>query len=290
MRTFVTIVIANLAWLTCLSQESILITKDKTDYYEEYYVLKSDKKTKNGKYVKFAKTFGQYSLETVGNYKNGYKEGYWEKYYSVTNNIESKGYYRNNLEDSIWTFYYPQAESNNLEEVITSKGRTIQVKDSNPILCKSGQYKNGKLIGVWEFFDEQGQLFQKYDFDKRSLCFANGKDINNIEAGFIEGEFLTKQELYKSFNFYNISLSSPSSGKVVFEFTIDNQGQIKNIRQLENTIANNIFLGRAKETVKSLNNIFYPKTIDGITQSSTKTITFEIIEKSFYSKFLIQFN
>ena len=80
---------------TTYGQETILVTKDKDDSYEEYHVLKSDKKIKHGSSLRLSKfMLHGYALESVGYYSHGMRNGYWESYYKNLNNVRDKGYYK----------------------------------------------------------------------------------------------------------------------------------------------------------------------------------------------------
>jgi len=73
------------------AQQTVVVTKDKETYYEEYSVLESDKKIEHGSYSRLNKPIiGEYSLHSFGSYVNGQKDGYWEIYYEDNNNIREK--------------------------------------------------------------------------------------------------------------------------------------------------------------------------------------------------------
>ena len=263
-------------------QQTILITKDRDNYYEEYSVLKSDKKIRHGRCLKLSKPLlGGYSFELVGNYSDGLKDGYWETYYENINNIRDKGFYKNDIMDSIWVYFYPEGIRRNLAEVESDDGLSLQVVNANPIASKTGRYKNGELSGVWEYFDQRGVIYQKFDHDNDSLIFFNNADINNIEAGFIGGEFLLRQHLYDVFDFYG-TMSTINSKialqptRIVLRFTIDEEGRLSDVTELENTANNKKISARAWETTQSLDALWYPGKNNGIPQITTKTIIFKL--------------
>ena len=88
-----------------LAQETVTVkTKPKKWdwYYEEYQVLKSDRKTFHGPYKKFSKN-DDVILEE-GNYNNGKKDGLWAEYTNKRKLI-TKGYYTDNIPSGVWEFY-----------------------------------------------------------------------------------------------------------------------------------------------------------------------------------------
>ncbi len=288
MKVLGTLVLIMLYHLT-YSQLTTVVTKDKDDYYEEYSVLQTDKKVKHGSYIKLKKGFlGGYSLMTVGNYANGQKDGYWENYYAKSNNIKEKGFYKNDLRDSIWVLYYPERDENDLIEVKTSEGISIQVVDANPVACKAGKYKNDTIAGIWQYYDETGELTHSYDHDSGAVTFVrsrNNQNSENYNAGFIEGDYLFWQYLYETFDFEGLMNSINTKihlepGKLTFKFTINENGLIDDLHCTEQTINNKKMYARATETIQSLNGHLYPKKLNGTNQSEVKTISFALDTES----------
>jgi periplasmic protein TonB len=82
------------------SQETIQIKNKKTN--EVYFVLKSDKKTKHGKYQKFN---SDRKIVTEGYYKNGKKDSLWIHYQSNGHDLSSKGNYLAEKKIGVWELY-----------------------------------------------------------------------------------------------------------------------------------------------------------------------------------------
>ena len=270
-------------------QPTTIVTKDKETSYEEYYVLESDKKIKHGSYVKLDKLLiGGYAFEAIGSYSNGVKEGYWETYYENNNNIKEKGFYKNGQRDSVWVLFYAEGVSRNLEQQQNENGASLQIVDANPVVWTTGKYANGKAIGTWEYFDERGVLYQIFDHDKASLTFLKNSDLKNVDAGFIGGENLLTKHLYESFDFKDVMNSVDTkirlqSGKVVFEFIIDEKGSVRDIVELESTINSKKLRARALEVTHGLDHKWYPKVVDGQRQPTKKKIIFDLAVDSKYS-------
>ncbi len=284
--------------LICISlenfaQETISILKDKDSYYEEYYVLKSDKKTKHGSYIKLDRPiYGGLFIESFGSYSQGKKSGYWEAYYPNRNNIKSKGNYnKDGLKEGRWTYFYPETKPLDLFSSDSENGASFQVMWANPTTAQSGNYSNGEKRGVWDYFDEAGFLRQQFDHDSDSLVYSHNADLENIEAGYIGGEFFLKQHLNETFDFPAYLQSSNNTislntGMIIFLFTIDEKGKIVNITEIEDTIKNKKIYNRALATTQSLDSKWYPEKKNGTKQASTKTIAFELQVETKHSSFV----
>ena len=270
-----------------LSQQTVLVTKDKNNYFEEYSVLAKDKKVKHGSYLKLIKPYWNglllngYAMESAGYYDNGKKTGSWEVYFKANNNIKERGFYKDDLRDSTWLFFYSQGKVNRLVEVTTNEGSSYEIANARPVVCKSGKYLNGVPIGIWEYFNTKGSLIQKFDFDKNELLFLENNDLKNYETGFMGGEFLLNQYLYDEFDFDGLMKTinakvNLKTGKITIRFTIDENGSIKDITEEINTITNGKFTKRALQTIESMSKMWYSKHVDGKPIASQKTVSFEL--------------
>lgn len=220
------------SWVICFqlnAQPTILVSHDKKEYLEEFDVLESNRKMKHGSYLKIIKgPFGLY-FDEIGNYKNNQKHGYWEKYYLTANNIEYSGFFKNGLKDSVWSYYYHQGEGKELIQKKTNEGIGFEIKNQKLIIKASGTYANGNRIGSWKFFDEKGELFQIFDYDKQSLLFS--MDADRLPCNPLLGDGDTfETDLFESINFQKEFAGSikPDTDKSVriieIEFKIDRKG------------------------------------------------------------------
>src|ERR1700722_16870019 len=73
------------------------------------------------------------------------KQGSYQKF-NLDNNLDISGFYKHGLMDSVWT------EFNSLEKIMSK-----------------GKYHLGNKAGIWEYYTIDGNLEQKYDFDKKEL-------------------------------------------------------------------------------------------------------------------------
>ncbi len=266
------------------AQETILVTKNRDKDYEEYSVLKSDKKIRQGDYIKLRKPlYGGFVLSESGRFDHGEKNGFWETYYKDNNNIKSRGYYKNNLKDSLWIFYFPEGIKRNLQEIQSGQGVRLEVLNAHPVISMTGNYLNGKLKGLWMYFDTGGNIVQKYDFDNDSLIFLGNGNIRNRASGFIGGDLLMNLYLNDTFDFEGLMKSIDSKinlhkGTIAFTFTIDENGRMIDIRETKNDLKNKKFYDRALLTVNSLSGMWYPKMMNGSKMKENKSISFNLDE------------
>jgi len=82
-----------------LAQKTVKVTERHNRWDKEiYYVLKSDRSVRHGKYQRIGLN-GQVNAE--GNYKNGLKDSTWTEYMG-------KGTYTNGVKVGIWEYYYSE--------------------------------------------------------------------------------------------------------------------------------------------------------------------------------------
>lgn len=150
---------------------------------EEYYVLKSDKKTKQGSYVKYdnAGPFSKIRILESGAYKGGEKDGLWTYFYmlnyykgeSPNLEVKTKGHYVNGKKNGVWVYYHMDTVSNPTQ--LTSFGNNreqqvvIDLNYASQKLKLVGSYLNDKRIGEWTSFDFEGNVEQKYNFSNQKL-------------------------------------------------------------------------------------------------------------------------
>lgn len=208
-----------------LAQETMAVKNKKTN--EVYFVLKSDKKTKHGKYQKF----------------NDDKK------------IIVEGYYKDGKKDSIW----------------------IQYQSNGNQLSSKGNYLLNEKIGVWELYNEFGQLEQKYDHTKNELIYskcnpafetcriflANDTLVDKLECAPIYkgGPGVMYRSILHKIVYPGLSKEQGIQGTVYINFTIDSLG---------NTSNHYVFKGIGKEcdeealrVVKLIPDNWIPGVFDG---------------------------
>lgn len=103
MKRIITILLITISTIS-FGQEVKKMKENKNYGKATFYVLKSDMKTKHGKYS--IKGYTGRALIVEGNYSNGKKDGIWtERYYRKGRNLKSQGKYENDIQVGNWTFY-----------------------------------------------------------------------------------------------------------------------------------------------------------------------------------------
>jgi hypothetical protein len=283
MRELILFLILGLFFEKSLSQTTKLIVNDTKDYYEEYDVLTSDSKMKHGIYFKIEKlVMGRIASSAVGNFSQGKRSGYWEEYYPFRNNIETKGFYKEGLKDSVWQRFFEQENSRELRRVESNGELSLKVIDANPVLGSIGKYRNDRKVGLWSYYDRNGNHCQTFDYDKNVLIFQKGVDIDNTNSTLIGDKFFLYRNLHGIINYDKDFLKSITPDinnpveKLVIEFTVNENGNTVNIRVLEDAIKSKRFEKRVTETIDAQDGVWSPKRVNGVAISSERQISFEI--------------
>ncbi len=114
---------------------------------EIYYVLKSDKKVKHGKYL--VKNPFSNNLRVTGEYAFGEKHGLWIEYNILCNKIRSRGYYKKGKRIGKWKFFdytgkFIQEYDYDAKKIIASK-EVERVKEY-PKLLEYEVFINDSLV------------------------------------------------------------------------------------------------------------------------------------------------
>ena len=101
-----------------------------------------------------------------GNYQN----------FAYKNAVRINGYYKDGLKDSTWTEYHWQGKIKSM-----------------------GTYKYDKQIGIWEYYDRNGELVQKYNYTENKLIFnKENETLKDKEFSVINGSDTIKTKLDQS--------------------------------------------------------------------------------------------
>ena len=84
-------------------------------------------------------------LEMRGNYKDGKDDGLWESYYE-SGQLEMRGNYKDGEPDGLREFHYDNGQ-------LESRGNV-----------KDGGFGFGQEDGLWEYFDEEGNLTETQEW------------------------------------------------------------------------------------------------------------------------------
>jgi hypothetical protein len=58
------------------------------------------------------------------------------------------------------------------------------IAKTNDHLLATGNYHNGKRVGIWKFLDKKGKAIQSYNYDTDKLEFNDTTDVRNIRYYF----------------------------------------------------------------------------------------------------------
>lgn len=94
-----------------------LVSNPFTHRWEEYHVLKSDKKIKHGPYQQLVND----KVEETGFYKDNQKDSTWTKFFFYSGAIREQGLYAKNQRVGVWTFYNNKNELEQSYDFSTQK-------------------------------------------------------------------------------------------------------------------------------------------------------------------------
>lgn len=277
-----------------LAQEVVLKTKDRDESYEEYFVLIEDKKVKHGSYLKITRpglnVFGNNYFSQIGNYHMGEKDGLWEEYYDNCNQIEYRGFFEQGVKDSLWTYFYRDGGVKQVREHHTENGNSVEIIDLNDRISAQGSYQADKKVGIWNYFDPNRQLLQKFDFDKDSLLHHHEyRNLENKPLTFIGGDYEMNRYFYREYGFKDIMDKinrklSIKPGVITIEFEVDENGNIVSKEVTQNDLNNKKLLEHSLKFFDGLNDCWSPKYANGVAQSAKAKIHFELdVQKTYKS-------
>ena len=113
-------------------------------------------------------------------------------------------------------------------------------------IIEKGQYDNDKKVGLWEFYDMEGNLEQKYDYSKKELIFniesktfggykiiVDGKtteDIPDSPPVFIGGTTRYKRFIKDNMKYPSESKTRGTEGKEFIIARLSKDGEISDIK------------------------------------------------------------
>jgi hypothetical protein len=217
---------------------------------EEYNVLVTDKKVRQGSYVRYRPmTFAGLAVMEAGGYDHGLKEGEWRVFSQERpwNCLLSKGTYHAGVPEGMWAYYHfklqrggPFGRGNSQAATATPNGAdpktgySVSITDTTAALQAQGLYAHGKRVGVWVYFDRQGQVIQKIDHFGNQLLYwrpETGPVVSGVAAAshpalYLGGKERLKEEIYHSMDSnFNVLYGAAKSGVVEFVFAVDAAGQ-----------------------------------------------------------------
>jgi len=128
---------------------------------------------------------------------------------------------------------------------VTRQGEYKRIGYRNSVLIK-GYYKNGVRDSIWEYYDYDGKVIQRYDFTKNELTYYSltdeekSKKYRLINGAGNQEISLTRPPLYlggtdnlnfalaKEINYPRMATENGKMGTVNVVFTIDKNGRTSN--------------------------------------------------------------
>jgi hypothetical protein len=284
-------------------------TVDLIDYFEEYYVLKSDPNFREGTYVRYRGGWSGVVVLESGNYKNGDKVGLWETYYDPKradqrNNIKEKGHYVNGKRNGLWMFFHLDTlASKSKTDTYGKKNKpdsiNIHIEQRSTTLRQAGMYLNDKRVGEWTSFDIGGSLIQKYNFSTGIIYDKSlGDSINyNINRGpvFLGGRAQLDAHLFQTVRvfhvFDNLRRIQRDSVAAIATFTIDKTGEVNNI-VLSQSSSWKKFDAELLTLIPTTENLWIPAIKDGKKIPSTARLKMAVKVKRVnpnYQQFFLDF-
>ncbi len=171
---------------------------------EKFLVLKKDKSVKHGQYLRiYSVPYLGENLMELGQYDHNQKAGTWITFYHThqSNSIHSVGDYKNGKKDGDWSYFHELFDQSlSTRPVFGSvkktritppeKGAleyTVEVNGDGHILESKGLYEHDKKVGVWEYYDRNGDLAQRYNHTTRELLEDRTEKPENAYMTYIGG-------------------------------------------------------------------------------------------------------
>lgn len=170
------------------------------------------------------------------------------------------GYYNMGVKDSLWSEYVWRG---------TKNGRC-------KIRC-SGNYSNGKQIGIWKFYNYNGELVQEYDYETKKIISSTEKKSEeesvvvmnsdtiklklDTPVSFIGANVMKNHYFLKNLEYPHSAIEKGLSGKVIVSFYVDQNG-VASGHFIKDKIGNG-FDEAAIKAVKQIPNDWIPGTVEG---------------------------
>jgi TonB family protein len=241
VQSFKFFLFINLLPIIAIAQPLTFVKDQTGGLIQQYHVLASNSKIKQGLYQEFA-SYNNTLLEE-GNYKTNQKDSTWN-YYDLKGNIQQQGSYTAGVRSGNW--------------------KTYAHNDSSAIIINEGNYVNGARRGEWVFRKNNGQLDYKYDYTQKKITDYGKNDelftiidtqdtiTTAMDKPFIhiEGMDTLKQIIAKNFKM-PWPLPNKNSGsvyRVIVSFNINEYGRLEDFKILKST--NNIYDSEVLRVVK----------------------------------------
>lgn len=273
------------------AQERGLVKRVKAAVYEEYQVLESNRKVRDGSYLKYKGSIqlGVIVLER-GSYLNNLKNGQWDFFYTISpyNVLKEKGNFVEGAKHGVWEEYYHTEPTYDSYVVMNSTELTVDIPTSGVLLTK-GEYVQGNKSGIWEFYYPGGYVYQKYDYTNRTPIPVSSNEPSQqptVKAEYVGGNSRLEHTLSnKSFENGIIKSNGTKSGSVTIDIVIDELGYANTFTVVSNTDASKLFQKKAVDLVQSIPNEWIPGHSAEVPVPSTFSIAINILYEKVLSNF-----
>lgn len=178
-----------------------VIAKDKiNDSKEIYYVLKSDKTVKQGKYSKYNSLN---NLILKGEYSNNYKSGLWA-IYSNDGILKMKGAYEKERKTGVWEYFN----------------------------------EKNKVIQKFDFSNNQLTYFEKFEFEEEDFAIVSKTNTANASLErpplYLGGQIGILKGVYNNIRYPTVARENGIEGTVNIKFTVNKDGSLSDFEILKN--------------------------------------------------------
>lgn len=155
------------------------------------------------------------------------RHGKYEKLGTTLNSPMVTGEYKLGKKNGLWTEFF----------------------GSGPFtkICTKGFYTDGQKSGTWEYFDINGELNQRYNYDKNEMTFVkepeggfpkqleqiNGNDTLLVDIDqypfYVGGQFNLNRYFIDNVEYPELAIENKIQGMVWLEFDLDEEGKIINL-------------------------------------------------------------
>ncbi|MFC5271975.1 hypothetical protein [Adhaeribacter terreus] len=230
-------------------QETIFFVQKKPNgQIEEFYVLKSDKNTKHGTYVKYRMAFGNVIILESGNFNNGQKHGDWQSFYDSNkykNSLKERGTYFNGSRNGLWSTFYMDTTSNftGIEKYgkkKTADSLAVNIEQKALKIKQAGIFIKDKRVGEWVTYNFNGELIQKYNFNTIELFYdreiKDSLEYNKTrKATFLGGKKFLIDYLNENIT-RGLPLLNRNNIHFKVSFTIDENGKITDLKVIDSNL------------------------------------------------------
>ena len=189
------------------AQELRRVTKINDLFGEIYYVLKNDRKIKQGQYLKYFESLSinDKAILSYGSYDNNKRSGAWFfcDFMDISNPIISIGEYANDKKVGKWVYFYKPLLTGKIKHtklILPTKGNeklNIILDTTGIAIAAVGDYTDDKKTGIWTYYFKKGAVACKYDFSANSMIYNNSLVTYDQLGGIERFESLFYQTIFE---------------------------------------------------------------------------------------------